>query len=88
MGMTAEDRWRLKGNSGGGSEAPCASLMEPFAVRVIEAARLTGESRSSIYRSIRKGELDALKSGAATLVTVASIKRRLANLPRFGATAA
>jgi excisionase family DNA binding protein len=70
------------------SEAPGASLMEPLAVRVIEAARLTGESRSSIYRSIRKGELDALKSGAATLVTVASIKRRLSNLPRFETRAA
>ena len=70
------------------SEAPGASLMEPITVRVIEAARLTGESRSSIYRSIRKGELEALKSGAATLVTVVSIKRRLANLPRFEGRAA
>jgi hypothetical protein len=70
------------------SEAPGASLMEPFAVRVIEAARLTGESRSSIYRQLRSGELDGLKSGATTLVTVPSIKRRLANLPRFGSRAA
>jgi excisionase family DNA binding protein len=88
MGMTDTDRPSLKRNGGGGSEAAGASLAEPLAVRVIEAARLTGESRSSIYRSIRKGELDALKSGAATLVTFASLKRRLANLPRFGNRAA
>jgi hypothetical protein len=79
---------RPKGARRGSSEAPGASLMEPFAVRVREAARLTGESPSSIYRHLRSGELDGLKSGVTTLVTVPSIKRRLANLPRFASRAA
>jgi len=81
MGMTDEDRRRLKGGSGGG-------MVDRLAVRPQEAALMLGESRSTIYRLIHTGALDAVKRGSATLVLVDSIKRHLAGLPRFGATAA
>lgn len=41
-----------------------------------------GESKSSIYRALAAGELDAVKRGRRTLVTTESIRRRLRNLPK------
>jgi excisionase family DNA binding protein len=79
--MTDEDRRRPKGGSSGG-------MVERLAVRPQEAAVMLGESRSTIYRLIHTGALDAVKRGSTTLVLVASIKRHLASLPRFRATAA
>ena len=78
MGMTAEDRRRLKGNA----------AVERLAVKPLEAAIMLGESRSTIYRLIHAGELDAFKRGSSTLVTVESIRRYIANLPRFAPRAA
>jgi excisionase family DNA binding protein len=78
MGMTAEDRRRLKGGS----------TVERLAVRPQEAAVMIGESRSTVYRLIHTGALIAVKRGGGTLVMVDSIYRHLDSLPRFGATAA
>jgi|GEM_PF-1989375 hypothetical protein len=58
-------------------------------VTIEEARRLSGnESRSSFYRALAAGELDAVKRGRRTLVSVASIRRRLDALPKaaFGST--
>jgi excisionase family DNA binding protein len=78
MGMTDEDRRRLKGNS---------AAVERLAVRPLEAGMMLGQSRSSVYRLIAAGKLDAVKSGSATLVLTASIYRYLENLPRLTAAA-
>jgi excisionase family DNA binding protein len=75
MGMTEEDRRRLKGNS---------SVVERLAVKPLDAAMMLGESRSTVYRLIHAGKLEAVKSGAATLVLVSSLRKYLAELPRFG----
>ena len=62
--------------------------VEPFAVSIAEAARLQGlgrkpgGGRSSITEQIAAGEVEAIKDGWRTLITVASIKRRMAALPR------
>jgi excisionase family DNA binding protein len=74
MGMTAEDRGRLKGNG---------AAVERLAVRPLEAAMMLGESRTTIYRLINAGQLDAVKRGASTLVLVDGIRRYLADLPPF-----
>ena len=79
MGMTEEDRRRLKGNS---------AMVERLAVKPLEAAMMLGESRSTIYRLIHAGKLDAVKRGASTLVLIASIRRYLESLPRFESSAA
>ena len=62
---------------------------EAALVTIEEARRLSGnESRSSFYRALAAGELDAVKRGRRTLVSVASIRRRLDALPKaaFGST--
>jgi excisionase family DNA binding protein len=79
MGMTDEDRRRLKGNS---------AAVERLAVKPHEAALMIGESRSTIYRLIHAGKLEAVKRGVTTLVLVPSIHRYLASLPPFASRAA
>jgi excisionase family DNA binding protein len=74
MGMTDEDRRRLRGN---------AASIERLAVKPLEAAMMLGESRSTVYRLIHAGKLDAVKRGVTTLVLVSSIRSHLAALPRF-----
>jgi excisionase family DNA binding protein len=76
MEMMDEDRRRLTGNS---------AAVERLAVRPLEAAMMLGESRTTIYRLINAGQLDAVKRGSSTLVLVGSIRRYLASLPRFTA---
>jgi hypothetical protein len=63
--------------------------LKPFAVSIREAARLQGlgrkpgGGRNSIYQQIARGELEAVKDGAFTKITLASIERRQACLPRM-----
>jgi len=55
----------------------------PFAVPIKEAQKLLGEkARSEVYEEIKKGALDAVKDGTKTLITMESIQRRQAALPR------
>ena len=58
-------------------------LAEAILVSIDEGRRLSGnESRSSFYRALAAGELDAVKRGRRTLVTMDSIRRRLRSLPK------
>lgn len=45
-------------------EAP----IEPLAVRVPEAVRLTGLSRSRVYELMRSGDIEFIKVGGSTLI--------------------
>jgi hypothetical protein len=55
----------------------------PQLVSIEEGRRLSGnESRSSFYRALAAGEMDAVKRGRRTLVSVDSIRRRLDALPK------
>jgi hypothetical protein len=50
--------------------------MRPFAVTIPDAQQILGrKARSQIYQAIGRGELEAVKDGAKTLVVVASIVR-------------
>lgn len=53
-----------------GERAPDA---EPIAVRVGDAARMTGLCRSKIFRLIASGEIEAVKVGKARIVFVDSL---------------
>ncbi|MFO6454480.1 MULTISPECIES: helix-turn-helix domain-containing protein [unclassified Aeromicrobium] len=48
-------------------------MIEPRACSINDAAAALGVSRKHIQRLVNSGELDSLKSGARTLVVVASI---------------
>jgi hypothetical protein len=64
-------------------------LEKPLLVTVDEARRLCGgESRSSFYRALRNGELEGFKRGRRTLISLASIRRRLNSLPKATVTQA
>ena len=49
--------------------------LEPFTVRIPVAVQLTGIGRSKLYELIAAGEVETVKVGASTLVTVASLRR-------------
>ncbi len=49
--------------------------MEELAYSINRSAKALGVGRSTIYKLIKTGEIDALKIGTRTLVTTASIAR-------------
>ena len=51
-------------------------------MRITTASQSADVSRSTIYRAISAGELEAVKLGTATAITVASFDRWIAGLPR------
>ena len=44
-------------------------------MRIPVAIRLTGIGRSKLYELIKSGEVETVKIGTATLVTMASLRR-------------
>ena len=48
--------------------------LEPLAVRIPEACRLTGIGRSKLYELIAEGQLEIVKVGAMTLVPMKSLR--------------
>jgi hypothetical protein len=86
MGMTETERRALLGNR----QVALASIdprfpgpiaFDPIAVRISEAVRISGLSRSEIYRRAGRGEIILLKSGRSTLVEYHSLRRAVASLP-------
>jgi hypothetical protein len=55
---------------------------DPLAVRIPEATRISGFSRSEIYRRAGRGEIVLLKCGKSTLVDVPSLRTAVNSLPR------
>jgi excisionase family DNA binding protein len=52
-------------------------LTLPLTVRVKEACRLTGIGRSKLYLLMREGQLEFVKVGTMTLISMASLKELL-----------
>lgn len=48
--------------------------IEPISVRIPDAVRLTGLSRSRIYELIKTGEIEIVKVGSSTLIPVDSLR--------------
>ena len=51
---------------------------EPLAVRIPDAVRMTGIGRSKLYELIASGDLETVKIGRCTLVTIEALKDLLA----------
>ena len=47
---------------------------EPISVRIPEAVRLTGLSRSRLYELMGSGEIEFVKVGSSTLILVDSLR--------------
>jgi hypothetical protein len=82
MGMTDVERRALKGNTQVAIASPDARDFDPIAVRIPQASRISGLSRSEIYRRAGRGEIILLKCGKSTLVDFRSLRATMASLPR------
>ena len=51
-----------------------SSAADPISVRIPEAVRMTGLSRSRLYELMGSGEIEFVKVGASTLILVESLK--------------
>jgi hypothetical protein len=58
-----------------------ATRGRPLAVTILEAVRVSGLSRSEIYRRLSTGDIRAVKSGSRTLILMDSLLAHLASLP-------
>jgi len=47
---------------------------EPISVRIPEAVRLTGLSRSRLYELMRSGDIEFIKVGSSTLIPVEGLR--------------
>ncbi len=56
--------------------------IEPLLVSIKNTAAMTAAGVSTVWELVALGEYDAVKDGGRTKITMESIKRRLANLPR------
>ncbi len=54
---------------------------QPLAVTIPEAVRLSGLSRSELYRQMGAGRIRARKSGSRTLIIWASLQAHIEALP-------
>ena len=54
---------------------PATRAAEPISVRIPEAVRLTGLSRSRLYELMTSGDIAFAKVGASTLILVESLRR-------------
>lgn len=54
----------------------------PINVSVAEAVRISGLSRSEVYRRLAAKDLEAVKCGKRTLITMDSLRNYLAKLPK------
>jgi hypothetical protein len=72
MGMTDLEKRTLKNS---------ACVMEAVAAPIPDACRISGLSRSEIYRRLAAGDIHAVKSGSRTLILMESLRAHLASLP-------
>jgi hypothetical protein len=61
--------------------AAAESYVEPLAVRVAEAVKISAISETELYRRAARGEVIFRKVGASTVVDFASLKELVRSLP-------
>ena len=73
--MLVMPRSRLQEHTDALPLAQFALPLEPLTVRIPVAVKLTGIGRSKLYELIKAGEVETVKIGTSTLVSVASLRR-------------
>lgn len=56
------------------AKAPFPAAIEPISMRIPDACRFTGISRSTLYVLIARGEVEVIKVGSSTLVVTESLR--------------
>ena len=56
-------------------------MQTPIAVTIPDAVKVSGTSRTSIYKALKRGDLTARKAGRRTLISFADLEAYLASLP-------
>lgn len=64
------------------AEQTKAPTIKPMAVRINDAVRISGFSRSRLYEMAGRGDVVFLKCGRAVLVDYASLENAVRSLPR------
>jgi excisionase family DNA binding protein len=62
-------------------KTPSADETHKLAYGVIEATRVAGIGRSTLYQAMASGELKAVKLGRRTLIPADELRRFLSELP-------
>lgn len=57
------------------------SRLDPITLSISEACKVSGISRSELYRRLASGQVCAVKSGRTTLILMESLRAHLARLP-------
>lgn len=65
--------------------------VKPIGLSLTETAKTLGGAddplgRTTIWRMVKRGELEAIKLGSRTLITTASLDRLMENAPRVAAS--
>lgn len=64
-----------RSEAGGHALHPSSPLsIEPISMRIPDACRFTGISRTTLYLLISRGEIEVVKMGAGTLVLTESLR--------------
>ena len=58
-----------------------AGGIQPLTITIPDAVRMSGLSRSEIYRRLAAGDIEARKSGSRTLIVWVSLKAYIDRLP-------
>lgn len=58
-----------------------------LSVKIEDAPRVTGQSRTRIYEAVRDGRITARKDGKQTLIEIDELRRYLRSLPTRGGPA-
>lgn len=59
-------------------------MTRSIAHRIPQAVRVSGRSRSRIFKAIKDKELTATKDGSATIITDAELRRWIDAMPTIG----
>ena len=62
-------------------------MANPIAVTILDAVKLSGMSRTSIYEALKRQDITARKAGRRTLISFADLEAYLASLPTYQAGA-
>lgn len=84
----ANTAWQAGMHAEAGASSQGSRALEPITMRVPDACRYIGISRSTLYVLIAEGEIEIIKLGCSTLVLTESLKALIAKRRGLAETSA